>query len=52
MAEARGWPAVLMNPAVDPARDLAPFVGARLGAFHTPNSASRSAPNTWNNCAR
>ncbi len=35
VAEARGWPAVLMNPAVDPARDLAPFVG-ELGAFHTP----------------
>ena len=35
MAEATGWRAVLMNPAVDPARDLQPFVG-ELSAFHTP----------------
>ena len=35
MAEATGWPAVLMNPAVDPARDLGPHVG-ELSAFHTP----------------
>ena len=35
MAEATGWRAVLMNPAVNPARDLAPFVG-ELGAFHDP----------------
>jgi hypothetical protein len=35
MAETAGWPAVLMNPAVDPARDLAPYVGA-LTAFHDP----------------
>jgi len=35
MAEATGWPAVLMNPAVDPARDLAAYVG-ELTAFHSP----------------
>ena len=35
MAEATGWPAVLMNPAVDPARDLAAYVG-EVGAFHAP----------------
>ena len=35
VAEATGWPAVLMNPAVDPARDLAAFVG-ELSAFHNP----------------
>ena len=35
VAEARGWPAVLLNPAVDPARDLAAYVGEQT-AFHTP----------------
>ena len=35
MAEATGWPAVVMNPAVDPARDLAAYVG-ELTAFHSP----------------
>ena len=35
MAEATGWPAVLMNPAVHPARDLAGYVG-ELTAFHAP----------------
>ena len=35
VAEATGWPAVLLNPAVDPARDLAPYVG-ELTAFHDP----------------
>jgi predicted esterase YcpF (UPF0227 family) len=35
VAESTGWPAVLMNPAVDPARDLAAHVG-ELSAFHTP----------------
>jgi uncharacterized protein len=35
MAEATGWPAVLINPAVDPARDLAAYVG-ELTAFHAP----------------
>ena len=36
VAEATGWPAVLLNPAVDPARDLAPCVG-ELTAFHDPS---------------
>lgn len=35
LAEATGWPAVLLNPAVDPARDLAAHVGEQ-SAFHTP----------------
>jgi hypothetical protein len=35
LAEATGWPAVVMNPAVDPARDLAAHVGEQ-SAFHTP----------------
>jgi predicted esterase YcpF (UPF0227 family) len=36
VAEATGWPAVLMNPAIDPARDLATYVG-ELTAFHAPD---------------
>ena len=35
MAEAAGWPAVLLNPAIDPARDLAAYVG-EMTAFHSP----------------
>ncbi|MDO8419817.1 MAG: YqiA/YcfP family alpha/beta fold hydrolase [Rubrivivax sp.] len=35
VAQATGWPAVLLNPAVDPARDLAPYVGEQT-AFHAP----------------
>jgi len=35
VAQATGWPAVLLNPAVDPARDLAAYVG-ELTAFHAP----------------
>jgi predicted esterase YcpF (UPF0227 family) len=35
VAEATGWPAVLVNPAVDPARDLAAHVG-ELSSYHTP----------------
>lgn len=35
VAQARGWPAVVMNPAVDPARDLAAYIGEQT-AFHTP----------------
>jgi predicted esterase YcpF (UPF0227 family) len=35
VAQATGWPAVLLNPAVDPARDLAAYVG-ELTAFHDP----------------
>jgi uncharacterized protein len=36
VAEATGWPAVLLNPAIDPARDLAAYVG-ELTAFHAPD---------------
>jgi len=35
VAEPRGWPAVLMNPAIDPARDLAACIGEQT-AFHAP----------------
>jgi len=35
VAEATGWPAVLLNPAVDPARDLARHIGEQT-AFHAP----------------
>jgi predicted esterase YcpF (UPF0227 family) len=35
LAELRGCPAVLLNPAVDPARDLATQVG-ELSAWHDP----------------
>lgn len=35
VAEATGWHAVLMNPAVDPARDLAAYIGEQT-AFHAP----------------
>ncbi len=35
VAEARGWPALLLNPAVDPARDLAAYIGEQTG-FHDP----------------
>jgi predicted esterase YcpF (UPF0227 family) len=36
VAEATGWPAVVINPAIDPARDLAAYVG-ELTAFHAPD---------------
>ncbi|WP_425261662.1 YqiA/YcfP family alpha/beta fold hydrolase [Rubrivivax sp. RP6-9] len=35
VAEHAGWPCVVMNPAVDPARDLAAHIGEQT-AFHTP----------------
>jgi predicted esterase YcpF (UPF0227 family) len=35
VAERHGCPAVLLNPAVDPARDLAKYIG-ELTAFHDP----------------
>ena len=35
MAEATGWPAVLLNPAVQPARDLAAYIGEQTH-FHSP----------------
>ena len=38
VAQARGWPSVVMNPAVDPARDLAAYIGEQR-AFHTPEEA-------------
>jgi len=35
VAESTGWPAVLLNPAIDPARDLAAYIGEQV-AFHSP----------------
>ena len=35
IAERHGCPAVVLNPAIDPARDLAPYVG-ELQAYHDP----------------
>ena len=35
VAERHGWPAVLLNPAIDPARDLAAYIGEQT-AFHDP----------------
>ena len=35
IAEATGWPAVVINPAVDPARDLVRYVGEQT-AYHDP----------------
>jgi uncharacterized protein len=35
LVEATGWRAVLLNPAVDPARDLAAYIGEQT-AFHDP----------------
>jgi predicted esterase YcpF (UPF0227 family) len=35
LAQRHGWPAVVINPAVDPARDLAACIG-ELTAFHDP----------------
>lgn len=37
VAERLGWRAVLLNPAIDPARDLAPFVGT-LPHYHRPDT--------------
>jgi uncharacterized protein len=36
VAERTGWPAVVLNPAVDPARDLAGYIGEQR-AFHAPD---------------
>ena len=36
VAEATGWRAALLNPAVDPARDLAAYIGEQR-AFHRPD---------------
>jgi len=35
ISERKGWPAVVLNPAVDPARDLAQYIGEQT-AFHSP----------------
>jgi uncharacterized protein len=35
VAERRGWPVVLLNPAIEPARDLAAYIGEQT-AFHDP----------------
>ena len=35
VAEARGWPAVLLNPAVHPERDLQKYIGTQT-MFHAP----------------
>jgi predicted esterase YcpF (UPF0227 family) len=35
VAQDTGWPAVLLNPAVNPARDLAAYIGEQT-AFHDP----------------
>lgn len=35
IAERHGWPAVLLNPAVEPARDLARYIGEQT-AWHDP----------------
>ncbi len=38
-----GWPAVLLNPAVDPARDLAAHIGEQT-AFHAPDESFFFSP--------
>jgi predicted esterase YcpF (UPF0227 family) len=43
MAEATGWPAVVLNPAVDPARDLAEHIGEQT-AWHDPAEHFHFAP--------
>jgi uncharacterized protein len=43
IAEATGWPAVLLNPAVNPARDLAAYIGEQT-AFHSPEERFYFAP--------
>lgn len=35
ISERHAWPAVVLNPAVDPARDLAQYIGEQT-AFHSP----------------
>ena len=40
IAEAAGWPAVVINPAVDPARDLVRYVGEQT-AYHDPGQRFR-----------
>ena len=43
VAEATGWPVVLMNPAVSPARDLASWVGEQP-QFHDPGQTLHFKP--------
>ena len=43
VAEARGCRALLFNPAVDPVRDLAPYVG-ELSYFHAPDQRFNFRP--------
>lgn len=43
LAAQRGCPAVLINPAVDPARDLARYIGEQT-AWHDPNERFDFAP--------
>lgn len=43
LATQRGCPAVLINPAVDPARDLARYIGEQT-AWHDPNERFYFAP--------
>jgi predicted esterase YcpF (UPF0227 family) len=43
VAEATGWRAVLLNPAVDPARDLAAYIGEQT-AFHDPTKRFHFRP--------
>ncbi len=40
VAERHGCPAVLLNPAVDPARDLAAYIGEQA-AFHAPDDPAQ-----------
>ena len=50
--QATGWPAVLLNPAVDPARDLARLRRRADRRSTRPTSTSSSAPNTSTSCAQ
>ena len=51
VAERTGCRAVLLNPAVHPARDLAGYIGEQT-AWHDPTSTSISGPSTSTSCAR
>ena len=45
LAEKRGWRAALVNPAVEPARDLARYIGQQT-MFHAKLLAALEAPHT------
>ena len=49
LAERTGWPAVLLNPAVDPARDLARHIGETTPG--TATSPSTFAPSSSRSCS-